>query len=177
MLALFSGCSEETDTSDYEWPICDFVNPSVCFFVSDARTGENLLDPDVVGTILGQPIAVTYDGKRYEVAEDAAAVPMTRVNPPRPLALRLEGMGEFDRVKGYHLAFGEFDPAENLRGESFVIDWGDGTSTQVEFDLYVTWKADHEERTWMPEVSSPIRIDGVDRGEGYYDAWVVRIVR
>ena len=62
-LGVLAGCSEEVE---YEMPIYDFVNPSVCFFVSDAATGVNLLDPDEPDAILGRPIAVTYDGKRYE---------------------------------------------------------------------------------------------------------------
>ena len=56
-LGVLAGCSEEVE---YEMPIYDFVNPSVCFFVSDAATGVNLLDPDEPDAILGRPIAVTY---------------------------------------------------------------------------------------------------------------------
>ena len=55
-LGALAGCSEEVE---YEMPIYDFVNPSVCFFVSDAATGVNLLDPDEPDAILGRPIAVT----------------------------------------------------------------------------------------------------------------------
>ena len=49
-LGVLAGCSEEVE---YEMPIYDFVNPSVCFFVSDAATGVNLLDPDEPDAILG----------------------------------------------------------------------------------------------------------------------------
>ena len=94
-----------------------------------------------------------------------------------PLALRLEGANEYDRIKGYHLAFGEFDPTDGLKGQSFVVDWGDGTSTKVEFDLYVVWKKNRKERIYEAEVHSPIRVDGAARGEGYYDAWIIRITR
>jgi len=93
------------------------------------------------------------------------------------LALRLEGGDEDDRIKGYHLAFGEFDPTDGLKGQSFVVDWGDGTSTKVEFDLYVVWKKNRKERIYEAEVHSPIRVDGAARGEGYYDAWIIRITR
>lgn len=172
-LGVLAGCSEEVE---YEMPIYDFVNPSVCFFVSDAATGVNLLDPDEPDAILGRPIAVTYGGKRYEVAADAVAAPATRATMPRPLALRLEGANEYDRIKGYHLAFGEFDPTDGLKGQSFVVDWGDGTSTKVEFDLYVVWKKNRKERIYEAEVHSPIRVDAA-RGEGYYDAWIIRITR
>lgn len=173
-LGVLAGCSEEVE---YEMPIYDFVNPSVCFFVSDAATGVNLLDPDEPDAILGRPIAVTYGGKRYEVAAGAVAAPATRATMPRPLALRLEGVNEYDRIKGYHLAFGEFDPTDGLKGQSFVVDWGDGTSTKVEFDLYVVWKKNRKERIYEAEVHSPIRVDGAARGEGYYDAWIIRITR
>ena len=173
-LGVLAGCSEEVE---YEMPIYDFVNPSVCFFVSDAATGVNLLDPDEPDAILGRPIDVTYGGKRYEVAADAVAAPATRATMPRPLALRLEGANEYDRIKGYHLAFGEFDPTDGLKGQSFVVDWGDGTSTKVEFDLYVVWKKNRKERIYEAEVHSPIRVDGAARGEGYYDAWIIRITR
>ena len=63
-LGVLAGCSEEVE---YEMPIYDFVNPSVCFFVSDAATGVNLLDPDEPDAILGRPIAVTYGGKRLSL--------------------------------------------------------------------------------------------------------------
>lgn len=173
-LSALSGCSEEVE---YGMPIYDFVNPSVCFFVSDAATGGNLLDPEAAGSILENPIAVVYGGERYEVTAEAVSAPATRATMPRPLALRLEGAGEYDRIKGYHLAFGEFDPTDDLKGQSFVIDWGDGTSTKVEFDLYVTWDWSWEEGRKIPNVHSPIRVDGAARGEGYYDAWIVRIAR
>lgn len=158
-------------------PEYDFVNPAVCFFVSDAATGGNLLDPDAANTILGQPIAVTYDGKRCEVTAGADALSHTRANPPQSLALRLKGANECDGIGGYHLAFGEFDPTRDLKKQSFVIDWDDGTSTEVKFDLYVTWKTNRAKRIYEAEVHSPIRVDGVARGEGYYNAWIVRLTR
>ena len=175
VLSALSGCSDPDDDNG-GW-IYDFVNPSVCFFVSDAATGENLLDPGTVGAILENPIAVVYGGERYEVTSEAVAAPATRANMPLPLALRLEGAGGFDKVKDYHLAFGEFDPMRNWKEQSFVLDWGDGTSTKVEFDLYVTWDWSWKEGRKVPNVHSPIRVDGVERGEGYYDAWIVRIAR
>ena len=67
-LGVLAGCSEEVE---YEMPIYDFVNPSVCFFVSDAATGVNLLDPDEPDAILGRPIAVTSDDRCPAGSDDA----------------------------------------------------------------------------------------------------------
>ena len=48
----------------------------------------------------------------------------------------------------------------------------------MEFDLYVVWKKNRKERIYEAEVHSPIRVDGSEaRGEGYYDAWIIRITR
>lgn len=122
---------------------------------------------------------MTYNGTRYCVTTEAdrTAISPTRATYVRPLALRLEGMDPLGNIEGYHLAFGDFGPDNDLREQSLRVDWGDGTSTKVEFDLYVTWKADKKRKMWLPEVHSLIRVDGVDRGEGYYDAWIVRISR
>lgn len=95
-LLLLPGCSDE---AEYAYPDCDLVNPSVCFFVTDAATGANLLDPAAAGTVLGKPIAVTYRGKWYAVTADAAAS-MTRAFPARPLALRLEKSDPLGNIEG-----------------------------------------------------------------------------
>lgn len=42
--------------------------------------------------------------------------------------------------------------------ESFVIDWGDGTQTQIVFDFYKTWK------NHMPTTHYRIYVDGKDCG-------------
>lgn len=95
---------------------------------------------------------------------------------PRPLALRLEGVNEYDRIKGYHLAFGESTDGWSERA-SRRGRLGRRDLTKVEFDLYVVWKKNRKERIYEAEVHSPIRVDGAARGEGYYDAWIIRITR
>lgn len=167
-----SGCSGCTGDPDVIW---DFVNPSVCFFVTDAATGENLLDPESEHTIAEHPITVSYRGEVYPVVRtDAPQVRSslpTRANPARPLALRLENRDALGVVEGWHLSFGEFDPAAGWYGERFTIDWGDGRSNEVEFGLWLTWKSSE------PTSHSPLSLDGVPRGEGYYDAWVIPLER
>lgn len=165
--AFCTGCSESE-----EGMLWDFVSPSVCFYVTDMRTGENLLDPDGVRTILGNAITVTYRGKTYEmsVGESACPLPGTRDLPSRPLALRLEKQDDLGNGFGWHLAFGEFNPNSGLHGETFVIDWGDGTQDEVKFDLYIEWRSPKD-----PRIHSPLSFNGEDRGEGYYEAWVIRL--
>lgn len=72
---------------------------------------------------------------------------------------------------------GSEDGEWDFREQSFTIEWGDGSVTGVEFDLYTAWAYSKEKGRRVPTVHSPIRVDGVERGEGYYDAWIVEIVR
>ncbi len=168
VLALSTSCDKEDD-SDIIW---DFVCFSVRFYVFDSATGANLLDPDLEGNLLDRPIAVVYKGVRYEVekAQDAEPVPMasTRLLPPKPLALRWFPYiyqyidGKWKEVYGeYCLEFGEFSPIDDWHGEEFTIEWGDGTSNTVNFDLYIKWKHAND-----PQVFSLLRLDGVP-----HDGW------
>ena len=83
-----AGCSDDRKS---EHPaIWDFVNPSVRFVVTDAETGENLLDPASENFIGEEAVAVSYKGERYGIVTEPSA-PASRFNMPRPLALRLDG--------------------------------------------------------------------------------------
>ncbi len=45
--------------------------------------------------------------------------------------------------------------------ETFTIDWGDGTTSEVAFDFYVTW---HFEEKWgfdVPTIHKRLWIDGL----------------
>jgi len=137
--ALSVSCSEDEDREigmiGYVW---DYVNYSVDFEVVDRTTGANLLDPAAEGNILGQPIRVVYNGETYDriTADDLqydppyrsqASFEATRVNPPKPLALRWGA----DDAGCYLLAFGEWTRWD-FAGVRFTIDWGDGTRNEIE---------------------------------------------
>jgi hypothetical protein len=128
----FTGCHHDDDDTK----IWDFVNYSFNFLVTD-NNGNNLLDPDFAGNILDNHITVTYKGKVYE------RLPMggtTRENAPRELALRTE---RWDYLQSQPLlTFGEFSPTENYKDEHFKVDWGDGTTDNVAFDIYITWRGE-----------------------------------
>lgn len=76
-----------------------------------------------------------------------------------------------EELQGWHLSFGEFSPTDNYRDQRFTVEWEDGSTTEVEFDLYIVWHGDE------PDVKSLVRVDGVDHGSGYDNGWVVRISR
>lgn len=166
-----AGCSDDRKS---EHPaIWDFVNPSVRFVVTDAETGENLLDPASENFIGEEAVAVSYKGERYGIVTEPYA-PVSRFNMPRPLALRLERdpyYSSLEELQGWHLSFGEFSPTDNYRDQRFTVEWEDGSTTEVEFDLYIVWHDDE------PDVKSLVRVDGVDHGSGYDNGWVVRISR
>lgn len=63
-----AGCSDDRKS---EHPaIWDFVNPSVRFVVTDAETGENLLDPASENFIGEEAVAVSYKGERYGIVTE-----------------------------------------------------------------------------------------------------------
>lgn len=170
LYALVTGCDDGDGPDDRIW---DFYNPSVCFFVQDPETGENLLDPESKSSILHRDIAVTYEGVRYEVVkpdDDPYYAVATRYNLPRPLALRLEAPDPSGSDKDWHLSFGEFDPTDGSRDREFTIEWGDGSSNTVNLDLYIEWRR-HD-----PIIHSPIRLDGVSVPEkSGYGHWIFRL--
>lgn len=159
--------------------IWDFTNYSVDFYLSDARTGANLLDPATEGNILNEQVWVEYGGKRYEMGADEGeryGEADTRMNMPRPMALRImqydyvwsEASQSWKREMSWHLEFGEISPEWNLHGEEFTIFWGDGSSNRVRLDCYITWKSSKN-----PKVTRSLWLDGREQKED----WTCRIVR
>ncbi len=102
----------------------------VCFIVTDID-GNNLLDPAFTGNILGNKIEITYNQQKY------------------PLVLEeydysIGGMGLHTGKVGGNvpgIMFCYFYAGRDSGGGEFIIDWGDGTSGHVKFDLYynVVW--------------------------------------
>ncbi|MDR3235237.1 MAG: hypothetical protein LBT48_00720 [Prevotellaceae bacterium] len=122
--------------------IWDFANYSVYFNVVN-EAGHNLLDTATVGNIVGSNITVDYQGQTFKPESWDESTPDTKATMPMPLALRVEYSDHFGVTL---LSFGEFSPDHHsdnksgYKGETFIIDWGDGTKDTVKFDLYITWK-------------------------------------
>lgn len=162
---LAAGCGEDRDDGDGPAPdtIWDFSPALVRIYVTDPSGRENLLDPDAGHSIADLPIAAVYDGKRYELDRETlvfgpeatdGAEAQTRALPARFYGLCLR----YNYRDNWHLVFGEFGGGLSYKGESFVIEWGDGTETQIAFDFYTTWK------NHLPTTHYRIYVDGEDLG-------------
>ncbi len=95
--------------------------------------GVNLLDERASGTnwILEQNMKIIYDGTSYSLRKATRAE-----DPVLPVMNGFYLQGYYAEAK---LIFGEFSiDTKEYRGETFTIDWGDGTTSEVKFDLYVT---------------------------------------
>lgn len=114
--------------------IRDFATYDVRFFVTNAA-GENLMDPEVEGNWLDRDIYIEYGNEIYRMNMDDSD---TRANMPRWLGLRTGS--DYWGEEPIMLRFGEFGPTAHYQGTTFTIHWGDGTSDEVTFDLYITWK-------------------------------------
>ncbi len=124
ILTLICSCSK----------IWDYPTYDITMLVDKEGVGS-LLDPDYAENILNDNVTVEYDGQTYEMV-----VLDTRANAPRWQGLR---------VRNENLKFGEFSPEADYRGETFIIHWGDGTSDEVKFDLYVKGRKNVVQRIWL----------------------------
>ncbi len=130
LFALFgAGCSAYDGPK--EGMIWDFVNYNVDFIVVD-KSGNDLLNAETSGNILENDIVVTYKENEYRIDKSRLKAIM-----PKPLALRI---GYSDFYQATVLSFGEFSPESSYKGETFTINWGDGSEDKIMFDLYITWK-------------------------------------
>ncbi len=121
----------------------DFVNPDVCIMIMD-DSGNNLLDPDAEVNILSNNITVDYDGQTHSLLRTRDS------GPARWQGLRIEPYSSSNNSPV--LKFGEFKTtsgSSSYRGEVFTINWGDGTSDEVQFDLYVRGTHNVIEKIWL----------------------------
>lgn len=106
----------------------DYRNEAIVFTVEDAD-GADLLDPYREDNVCNTGIEIKYGGESYRADWWGPSY-----LPPRKLALRMDTDSETGRGI---LSFGDFSPLRNYRGETFSIDWKNGRTDEVSFDLYV----------------------------------------
>lgn len=123
----FVSCDNEK--KDVIW---DYVNTTILVTVQDEQ-GHDLLNPECESNILGEGLKVVYQDKEYPLdAELGQPEALPRYNMPI-----WNGFSTCEPDGKHYVAFGEFSPTDNYRGEMFVIDWGDGTTDRIVFDHYV----------------------------------------
>lgn len=146
-VTLLAGCGDKEPTIVHEW---DYFNTDIVIDVRDSD-GWHWFDssrPD--GNLRENSVNIVYEGRTYPLFY---MDPSTRAEAPELPLWEEDGRKPF-RLQGHHetdtypllVMFGEFSiDTKEYRGESFTIDWGDGTQSVVKFDLYATPKADETE--------------------------------
>ncbi len=152
---LLAGCKEDDNKGYMIW---DFVNPDISLMVINPL-GDNYLDPEYEHNILDRPIKVEYNGKIYRLGEDL--MQETRATAVYWYGLRVGKYVGYVGDRGTPaLLFGQFQTSSGeygYHGEKFTVDWGDGrTTSEVKFDLYVTYNHDGTEAT----VHQKLWVDG-----------------
>jgi hypothetical protein len=101
------------------------------------------------GDMRNNRVMITYNGATYFLSYDdpntraVQHLPEWNENGRNPFQLRGYFESEYEKV---WLWFGEFSvDTKNYRGESFTIDWGDGSTSVVKFDFYATAKKRRDE--------------------------------
>lgn len=141
--------------------IWDFSGHDIVFCVTDEK-GNDLLDAENKGNILNNEITVTYNNKEFKNNEIKPKYYL-----PEELAIRMRYSAT---LKMNLLTFGEFTPCDDLKGETLIIDWGDGTKDEIVFDLYIVW-----ENIYTPDVINKLLLNGKENTSEY--PFLVRLVK
>ena len=110
--------------------------------------GDNLFDLFFDDHILKNDIYIDYNDEIFPLYN--ALKPTRDVGPP-PFEFTYNF---YDKL----LQLGWFYSNRGFHGESFTINWGDGTSDEVKFDLYVTWEG--KEYYSKPTIYKKIWLNG-----------------
>ena len=155
IVLAFTAC----DDSDDNAYIVDFYPIDVYIHVTDAK-GANLLDPTVPNNILDNGIQMIYNNERYDLDKEFDPLqPITRYYLPY-----FYGLSLIKNMKNILLLYiGEFDGAEDCVKRSFVIEWGDGTKSEIAYSNKAFENGIHTrvERSFYldgKEVENPITI-------------------
>lgn len=153
--SVFTAC-DDADEGNY---IVDFYPIDVEVFVTDAK-GVNLLDPSVPNSIINSDIQLVYNKETYQLDKAFQLdYPKSRAYLPMFSGLTLR------TIKGGqpYLNIGEFDGAQDCVKRSFVIEWGDGTKSEISYSNKAIEKGkdSRAERSFYldgKEVENPITI-------------------
>ena len=145
ILFMISACSGDDNTAE-ELPLNHPLPFNFLFIVQDAD-GNDLLDASTTGNILSQPITAIYNGK--ELPLDSMK---DKWVPGSPVDITFSGLTLHEGGDSYYLEFGLFDSQKDYKNETFIIDWGDGSTTTVTFSRYYDRTPTGEKKDFHYEV-------------------------
>ena len=145
ILLMISACSGDDNTAE-ELPLNHPLPFNFLFIVQDAD-GNDLLDAKIPGNILSQPIKAIYNGK--ELPLDSMK---DKWVPGSPVDITFSGLTLHEGGDSYYLEFGLFDSQKDYKNETFIIDWGDGSTTTVTFSRYYDRTPTGEKKDFHYEV-------------------------
>lgn len=134
LLAVTCMCSALSCEKKKEECLHEALSPrtaTIFFVVTDADTGEDLLDPEVENCLL-EDVRITYDGNvyRYDMERGVGIYTAT-------LERFIMRWGHYTKRRPddpYCLSIGKFDCDPDGLEASFSVDWGDGgETTEVQF--------------------------------------------
>ena len=145
VVITMSACSNNDNTAE-EPPLPDPLPFNFLFIVQDAD-GNDLLDAKMPGNVLSQPIKDIYNGK--ELPLDSMK---DKWVPGSPVDITFSGLTLHEGGDSYYLEFGLFDSQKDYKNETFIIDWGDGSTTTVTFSRYYDRTPTGEKKDFHYEV-------------------------
>ena len=145
VVITMSACSNNDNTAE-ELPLNHPLPFNFLFIVQDAD-GNDLLDAKTPGNILSQPIKAIYNGK--ELPLDSMK---DKWVPANPIEINFSGLTLHEGGDSYYLEFGLFDSQKDYKNETFIIDWGDGSTITVTFSRYYNRAPTGEKKDFHYEV-------------------------
>lgn len=154
LLLLGMNCFTSCENTSDDLMIWDFT-PIVLRVSVDDIQGNDLLNPDVEGSIANQGIKAIYKETVYE--KDSAVI------ATKAYMAFFEGLQTYENKDGkYYLTFGEFNGETTFDKEQLIIDWNDGTQDTITFSSKLRWKAKND-----PVFDREFLLNGKDVGSKY----------
>ncbi|MBP5498430.1 MAG: hypothetical protein J6X81_03565 [Muribaculaceae bacterium] len=152
---LFVSCGDEPNDVDY-----DYSPMGVYLFVTDAD-GNDLLNPETAGNILGNEITIKYRNEVYplhlESKNPVLCSPLQKAPRRKYYLAMLYGayLEKIERTGEYYICFGEIAGEERLDMEEVIVEWGDGTSDKITLYNLLEWKKKKPfftRKSWLNDV-------------------------
>ena len=123
-LLLIVSCNKKDEVRYVDYP-CSYIE----FYVTD-QNGNNLIDGDFEGNILGCNIVMEHGGKKYMRIDNN----LEQELPTETKALAFNFRGLMTNHENKTLVIGYMSQAHDYEQTSFTIDWGNGSKDVITFD-------------------------------------------